>query len=1027
MLFSKINLIFASISRFILANGPGGSVGGSNSTEVGDPSGFVTFFNQLLTNIANAIVNLGEFLLRCLARLAYFIVKITLNLLDFMNIVIRELSGQASTYSLSTNASLEESDILFQFLFNELIVKILGNVFVFAFLLIIIFTIMAIVKQEWQAHITGELKNIKKIFKKVLQALFTMIIVPIVMIVGIVFSNVLLSSIMGAFSNGEQNYSIGAQIFSSASYEANRYRKYAEAGQKIPIVFDYDGGYENSVSTDFPTLPESSTAEYEKEFNEMLESGNFKTGQSTYNMFKNETFYTFDSIFDNSKYYSIYDGEYLRTKQIEYYAMADFLDFALISGGNFYVVNTEEVYMTTINYLYNASTDGSFDSIFNYKAITSNSTKAEKELHEKNVFREESILYVLDTIRSYDEEKKAIMGNGTEEQANSNLEAIVKKIYDGELVIDELQFDVIYNSSRAELINTDGLEILKGEESASKIVYKSRAGSTNEVTGAKYIICQKLELDDEGGFIYLPLRVDDVVNGNRFSSPFLEPAPHKVDEDGETLEDKTRNETFLLARGIFTSAGYPTAIRESGNDIVYFRQDPTMPSAFNFAQIFNYQSPSDLQTGSGEGVGGKIDIGEITEFLTGVDVSSLVPDIQINLNLMRAFTKTEVIGAISKGGSYKVNYSFVGAGFAMPNLYDELSINYVVLVFAAALLFKSLFFIIWGLIQRLYEITLLWITFPGFVSKHPLEDADSIGASGTSFSTWKEKVIERVLALYSIYISLAIILMLVPIVFRMDYIATFDISNESIFVFQLLNGDIANLVIKTMFVLVLFSMLNIDPKDGTSSLPRTIEQIVLWSSGNPTDGYLTNVGAKTIDEIKDMKVKAVNTFTVGGIVRSVKGAALNAGRTALNAVPGRALFDRAVDMKNKAANKANDAMLKGAIDNMKSNKSSDSDAEVIEQTKNLEQATKDHAYTENYRRAKEDYNRQMGDGKKDFRASRGKAEGIEKDMAEVAKYGGGGKPKNNLVDEMKRLGKKPRDKYKAAKSRMKNLDKQDGA
>lgn len=1028
-LIFKLNALQFNISKFISANGPGRAVGVSETTEVGDPSGFATFFNQLFTNIGNALLDFGEFLLRCLARLAYFIATIALNIMDFMNVVIRELSGQAANYSVSGNTNLEESDILFQFLFNELTIKILKYVFVFALLLLIIFTIMAIVKQEWQSHISGELKNVKKILKKVLLSIFTMLIVPFVLIVGIVFSNVVLSSAMGALTGGQQNFSLGAQIFSSTSYEANKYRKYAEDGMKIPIVFDYDGGFENTVTTKFPELTEESTYAYEKQLNELLASGNFETGQSTYNMFKEENFYQFSGLPDSSSYYSIYDGGYLKTKQIEYYTMADFLDFALLSGGNFYVVNTEKVYMTALKYINAEKVDENRSSLefsaVNIKKLT------DEEKEQKFIC--DSLWSILDTITAldengdnlfFDEEKNLLKKDASNNVANINsVYTRIKSIVDGDRVIDELQFKVLYDKPRTELLNTSSAEEVGAEkEKTASITYTSRAGSTDEVTGAKYLLCHRYVLDEKGSYIYVPVRQGDMVNGYKFSSSFLSSAPKVLDKDGKETEEITRNESFFIARGIFTSAGYPTAIREDGNTIVYYRQDPKSPSALNFSEIFNYQTPNDLQANKDNASGGSFDIGEFTEFLTGVDVATLVPDIKINLNFLRAFTKADVSAAKSEAGRFVVNYSFVGCDFSMHNLYDELSINYVVLLIAVVLLFKSLFYIIWGLIQRIYEITLLWITFPGFVAKHPLENTNSIGDSGTSFYAWKEKMIERVLALYSIYLSLALVLLLVPIVFKMDYITTFNISEESIFAFQILNGDVANLVIKTMFVLVLFNLLSMDPKGGTSGLPRIIEQLVLWSNTSPKDGYLTNIGAKTLDEIKSLKTKAVQSFTVGGIVKNVKGAALNTVRGVGNAIPGRALFDRATDaVGNATFNKRNDAMLKNAQADMLANTASDADVEA--QTKKVEQATKDHAYMEDYRRARSDHNRGTGGTGKDFkefrstREARSKHRDLDKDIIEVAKYGGGGNQNDNIIKEIKRTGKKPRNKYRKTRKR----------
>ena len=116
--------------------------------------------------------------------------------MDFMNIVIKELSGQATSYSVAGNSSLKESDILFQFMFNELTVKILKNVFYFSLLLLIIFTIIAIVKQEWDNRVNGKLSSIKKVFRKMILSIFTMIITPFILIVSIIFSNVVFALIL---------------------------------------------------------------------------------------------------------------------------------------------------------------------------------------------------------------------------------------------------------------------------------------------------------------------------------------------------------------------------------------------------------------------------------------------------------------------------------------------------------------------------------------------------------------------------------------------------------------------------------------------------------------------------------------------------------------------------------------------------------------------------------------------------------------------------------------------------------------
>ena len=182
-LLLKLNYICSAITSLFLDNGKGRVTPVNETVGPGDPSGFSVFISQMLTAIGNALLSIGEFLLSCIARLVYFAAKIAMNIMDFMNIIVKQLSGQATNYSnLSSNASLEETDILFQFLFNEVTLRILRNVFIFALVLLIIFSIIAIVKQEWENHINGKQNSVKKIFRKIIISVFSLIIVPFVVI-----------------------------------------------------------------------------------------------------------------------------------------------------------------------------------------------------------------------------------------------------------------------------------------------------------------------------------------------------------------------------------------------------------------------------------------------------------------------------------------------------------------------------------------------------------------------------------------------------------------------------------------------------------------------------------------------------------------------------------------------------------------------------------------------------------------------------------------------------------------------------
>lgn len=963
-LLLKINFVISSIFSKLLNNGRGRSVVTEESVTT-DPSGFSLFFKSILDTIVDFLLEMGEFLLRLVARLAYFVIKIVLNIMDFMSIIIKELSGQASSYSLKGNSNFFESDILFQFLFNEVTIKILKAVFAFSILLLIIFTIMTIVKQEWQAHIDGKVASIKKVFRKVIISIFTMIITPFILIVGIVFSNVVLASALSAFSGQGGTFSIGSHIFAASSYEANLYREYASNGVKIPIVFDYDGGFENVLTTKVPEYSTESTSAQEQSLKKIKESGNFTTGQATYNMFKEENFFEFPAIYDSSTYYDMYDGPYLKTKQIEYYVMADFIDFAMQSGGIFYIVNVEEVYESAMEYIayYGMPEEN----------LGENATDEDKLINSTKL---NNLATVLNNIQAYDTQNKDIIENLT---TDYTLEKLAEDYVLGDKVIDHFKFKVYYDLDRANTLYTEGVQ------ADGSIEYMSVANSVDEVTGAKYLFCTREAMGEDGGFIYKPVTLGLNLNATSFGSRFIEEAPEITNPEGKTF--KTRSESMFLARGIFTAEGYPTAIKNEGLDISFYRHNSDVPSAINLSNVMNYMSEGEYTSSGGKGSS------NLFEFITGVDISKLVPDVQMNINFLKLFTKSHYNVSYLESGRFTLNYSFANTGFGLNNVYNELNINYVVLIFACISLFMSLFYIIWGLIARLYEITLLWITMPAWISKFPLEKDENIGQGKTAFNQWKTNMIERITALFAVYVSLALILMLIPIVFGMDYITTFGIAETNLF--GIFNADVANFVIKTMFVLALFAFLKVSDKKGAGTGAKMIEDFIVLSGRDQEKGFISQVGEKTFKDIKTQVNRAKGFFTPKGIYQNIKGAALNVTRTTMNAIPGKNVVDRLTNkITDPKFERRNDDMLRSSqIDLM----SQTTEADIKDATERLASATHDHESMEGYRTARQDYWRKTGhnlDDKYDdkFR-NRSKDKGMASYLNDVAKKGGGVKIK----------------------------------
>ncbi len=113
-------------------------------------------------------------------------------------------------------------NILFDFLMSSTVISIFVKLTVLSLFLIIIFTIVAIVKQEYATEVTKPENNKMAIVAKSGRALMSIFFIPIICIFGIYASNMILKAVDLATSNGGN--SLGARIFVASSFNANRAR-----------------------------------------------------------------------------------------------------------------------------------------------------------------------------------------------------------------------------------------------------------------------------------------------------------------------------------------------------------------------------------------------------------------------------------------------------------------------------------------------------------------------------------------------------------------------------------------------------------------------------------------------------------------------------------------------------------------------------------------------------------------------------------------------------------------------------------
>ncbi len=206
----------------------------------------------------SALVYAGTWLWNGIMTFIYAIVKFALNIVDFVQYFVQRLIG--IDYWLNTEANLAdigESDILFRFMFSDQVLRVFRLLIIIAIVLLIVFSIIAIVKSEYASATSGGDNSKKGILKSALNAIFLVIIIPIMLTFGVLASNAVLASLLNAISPDNNNLTLGGQIFVASAYGANRYRTYVEDGERNPATFSYtfaynrDGNYFQVVGTDY--------------------------------------------------------------------------------------------------------------------------------------------------------------------------------------------------------------------------------------------------------------------------------------------------------------------------------------------------------------------------------------------------------------------------------------------------------------------------------------------------------------------------------------------------------------------------------------------------------------------------------------------------------------------------------------------------------------------------------------------------------------------------------------------------------
>lgn len=337
-----------------MLNFVGNLIGNNSARFIAD---FVAVIYKFVgVRVINFFKNLFVTLLNLVAKYIWFVCKWVLAAIDVMQVTFTRLIGLENgetTLGLGDYVEgLKSIHTTTGSNYYNYLMKIFRAVFAVAIVLMIVFTIIAMVKQEYKLATEGyaEANNSKgKFLKIMLKNIIVIFLMPLIFYTLIVGTNSILSAFYRALGN-DVGTSIGGNVLAASTYDANRYRTYANANKRIPItisVYTSENTFGKTLSDDelMKEIKKSDVQTKLKAIAGAFANDSFLPFEES-TICNNGTwgnYENYDLTVDNTVYTDMgrYFENFICTRE-QYYVMADFVDFCQRYNINYYIKSMTE-------------------------------------------------------------------------------------------------------------------------------------------------------------------------------------------------------------------------------------------------------------------------------------------------------------------------------------------------------------------------------------------------------------------------------------------------------------------------------------------------------------------------------------------------------------------------------------------------------------------------------------------------------------------------------------------------------------
>lgn len=275
------------------------------------------------------IKNVFLWLWNWILSLIWIIEKFVLGIMDALQAIVYEFLGIGTTVDDYLNFATKNDA-------TKILVDTFKAILAVAIVLMIIFTIVAIIRQEIETATNAKGKGneetnkkgpiVMKLFKGIMSA----ILLPFAMIAIIGAVN----SVLTAFNNalqGENQTTIAGQVLATSTYDVNKYRQYANNNKRVPVLIEaYNVDDYGADQKEELVYKIKSVSVQEKLINTATD-----INKNLLLSFNESLTYENNKLTNNSKYADYYESFVCTAEQ--YQVMADFIDYCELTNTNFYI------------------------------------------------------------------------------------------------------------------------------------------------------------------------------------------------------------------------------------------------------------------------------------------------------------------------------------------------------------------------------------------------------------------------------------------------------------------------------------------------------------------------------------------------------------------------------------------------------------------------------------------------------------------------------------------------------------------